>query len=657
MAENLIIETLEVVVKRNSTDAVSKLDALIERMQKLKTAVSVKNASALNKTAEGITNISTAINSLNMNKLEKLASILDSFSALKGISKKATADLSQVAEAANGVAPPQDNTTDTESTKQNLSRQQKNVENLKKMLAGLKKVGDTAMKPFNKLFKSFARIAMYRAIRTFFSTLTKSIKEGVQNLYQFDKTMNGTFSKSLDNVATSVNYIKNALGASISTILVAAAPLIEQLSEVIADFANGVAVLVANAQGLTSVTIAAKGMKEFAENANKAKSALMGFDELNNIGQANNIQDMFQNVPLVGENGENIVAEFKKKIATISAIVSASLVGIGALLLLFGQAPLGIGMIVAGFAGLYTVAISWGSEIPEKIKSILGIITSIVGAASLAVGIILCCTGVALPLGIGLIAAGAASLGSAVALNWDFLLSNIKKVWAEIEGFFNGTVLTFFATLGNKIKDSFSNAWNTVKKVFEVDIKNTFINIGTNIVSAFESAWNKVKDFFTGTVKNFFTQTIPGFFKNVGVNIANSIIDGLNRLGNFTIPGFRLGAWQIWEDTEVKLFNIPKIPAYATGGFPEDGLFFANSGELVGEFAGGRTAAVNNQQIIEGVSDGVYRAVVAALGEQSNGNQSVSLNLYLDGKQIKAAYDRATYNSGTRIATGGIVVS
>ena len=51
-----------------------------------------------------------------------------------------------------------------------------------------------------------------------------------------------------------------------------------------------------------------------------------------------------------------------------------------------------------------------------------------------------------------------------------------------------------------------------------------------------------------------------------------------------------------------------KTGHFATGGFPEDGLFFANSGELVGKFSNGRTAVANNAQIVAGISEGVADA-------------------------------------------------
>ena len=59
--------------------------------------------------------------------------------------------------------------------------------------------------------------------------------------------------------------------------------------------------------------------------------------------------------------------------------------------------------------------------------------------------------------------------------------------------------------------------------------------------------------------------------------------------------------------------NLGKIPTFATGGFPEDGLFMANHGELVGQFSNGKTAVANNEQITDGIKQGVREAVAEVL--------------------------------------------
>ena len=51
----------------------------------------------------------------------------------------------------------------------------------------------------------------------------------------------------------------------------------------------------------------------------------------------------------------------------------------------------------------------------------------------LALGVILCLTGVGIPLGIGLIAVGAASLVAGVALNWDTIKTAVQNAFNKIK--------------------------------------------------------------------------------------------------------------------------------------------------------------------------------------------------------------------------------
>lgn len=89
------------------------------------------------------------------------------------------------------------------------------------------------------------------------------------------------------------------------------------------------------------------------------------------------------------------------------------------------------------------------------------------------------------------------------------------------------------------------------------------------------------------------------------------------------------------------------VPAFASGGFPEDGMFFANSNELVGRFANGRTAVANNEEITEGIRRAVYEAVVAAQGRSGRGG---TVELILDkqvvGRTFGDAIDTEKRRSG-----------
>ena len=73
-------------------------------------------------------------------------------------------------------------------------------------------------------------------------------------------------------------------------------------------------------------------------------------------------------------------------------------------------------------------------------------------------------------------------------------------------------------------------------------------------------------------------------------------------------------------------------------------MFIANEAgpELVGVM-GGRTAVANNDMIIEGIRQGVFEAVSAAM---NNGNQDVNVKVYLDSREIKAGQNRLTRAMG-----------
>lgn len=90
------------------------------------------------------------------------------------------------------------------------------------------------------------------------------------------------------------------------------------------------------------------------------------------------------------------------------------------------------------------------------------------------------------------------------------------------------------------------------------------------------------------------------------------------------------------------------IPAYASGGFVEEGqLFVAREAgpEMVGTM-GGRTTVANNDQIVEGISQGVYEAVISA---NSQNNQQLTGNVYIDGSKVGKVVAKPVYTEGVRI--------
>ena len=120
-------------------------------------------------------------------------------------------------------------------------------------------------------------------------------------------------------------------------------------------------------------------------------------------------------------------------LGTLTAIVGGAMLAVGALLTFGGvNLPLGLALMAAGAISLVTAAVVDWTFVVTTVKTILQEIGIAAGAALLALGVMLTLSGGALPLGIGLIAAGAATLAAGVALNWNYILTTIKNVLKEI---------------------------------------------------------------------------------------------------------------------------------------------------------------------------------------------------------------------------------
>ena len=175
---------------------------------------------------------------------------------------------------------------------------------------------------------------------------------------------------------------------------------------------------------------------------------------------------------------------------------------------------------------------------------------------------------------------------------WSGFLNGAKQAWEGVKSVFN-TVATFFKT-------TFQNAWAGVVKVFSV-AGEIFTNIKNGIVTAFKSVVN-------GLIKGI---------NNVISVPFNAINTALTTLKNIKILG-------LTPFSNIRTISVPSIPLLAQGGIVDAGQLFVareRGPELVAN-AGGRSAVMNNDQIVESVSQGVYQAVVAAMG-QSGGNQVV----------------------------------
>ena len=143
----------------------------------------------------------------------------------------------------------------------------------------------SALGKVKQFMTSIGRIAMYRMIRMLLSQISKAIKEGTQNMYQYSKVFGNTFAASMDKVASSFLYFKNAIGAAVAPLINALAPAIEYVIDRAIALINVLNQLFARITGASTWTKAVKTQTEYAEAvggaADAVKSLIAGFDELN----------------------------------------------------------------------------------------------------------------------------------------------------------------------------------------------------------------------------------------------------------------------------------------------------------------------------------------------------------------------------------------
>lgn len=127
------------------------------------------------------------------------------------------------------------------------------------------------------------------------------------------------------------------------------------------------------------------------------------------------------------------------------------------------------------------------------------------------------------------------------------------------------------------------------------------------------------------------------------------------------IPGLwhNYGEMSAYSDQEDLVNWILGQKGYATGGFPEDdSLIWVNPYEVVGKMSNGKNVVANNQQIIEGIKEGVYEATLAANQQNGgNGDNEFEVRVFLDGRQITSTVEKYQKKKGVggTIYKGGIL--
>ena len=241
----------------------------------------------------------------------------------------------------------------------------------------------------------------------------------------------------------------------------------------------------------------------------------------------------------------------------------------------------------------------------------------------------------------------------------DNIKEKLSQKWGEAQQYAEDNIFPWFTKekwveIGNGIKDGLSEKWNefsiwwsetgivvwwdenvapwfTAEKWYEIadGIKNGIVQKWGDTVKKWSTDikdwWDKhVAPWFTAEKWNSLLSNIPTAFKtsfknaaNGAIGMLNKVIEGIESMINRAAEGLRELARiankipSVNIDVDAIRIDLPRIPTFEAGGFPETGqLFMARENglnEMVGRI-GNRNTVANNDQIVAGITSGVYQA-------------------------------------------------
>lgn len=481
-----------------------------------------------------------------------------------------------------------------------------------------------------------------------------------------------------DEAAKAIGRLKGALltlaQPLLSVIVPAFTALVNILTKVISVITNIVSMLFGTTAKKSEA--AAKGLYKEADAigsvgsaAKEAKGNLASFDEINTIstsssggGAAAALADRLSPV-----FEQFTTDEYKAKIDELTAYLSGALLALGAILCFSGaNIPLGIALMAAGAIGLVTLIKENWNAMSDRLRAALTNVLSVLGLFALAIGAILCLSGANIPLGIGLMLAGAAMLGTAVALNWNAVNDKTKNTLSALMMALGMTLLAIGAVLcfsganlplgiglmiagAASIAASVAMNWNTAPEKTKAAIKSLMGSIGVSLIAigavlCFSGAnlplgigmmiaggaaiaaasdldwsalltklkemWQNIKQWWNTSVSKFFT---ADYWKALGRRIIDGLLSGLK------------AAWEsvkTWVANAVSWFGKKFVEAQnsiAKSNSGRSGGFGTRSGGFGSPSRAPSISRISAPALARGAVIPPNKEFLAVLGDQKSG--------------------------------------
>lgn len=346
---------------------------------------------------------------------------------------------------------------------------------------------------------------------------------------------------------------------------------------------------------------------------------------------------------------ESVSQKAKDELSSGMMIVGIVAVVLGILLCMAQQWVWGIGLIATGVASIVTpIALNWDG-IKKQLQGSFGGWLVLGGVIAIVLGILLCFTPF-LPLGIGLIVLGVGAVVAPIVANWDAIWDAITGAfnavtdWVKTYGLLVLGILLCLTGVGiplgialiikwakegaengvplaTAIVDKVKEIWASIKAFWDRNIAPIFTarfwldlakNCGNGLIGGFESAINGIITMFE--------------------NMINWVVDGINSIG-FDIPDW-LGGGHFGFNIPRASFGRVSIPRLAQGAvIPPNREFLA----VLGDQKQGTNIEAPLQTIVD-----AFNIALAQNGGYSSGNTEVVLEI--DGRE----FGRAVVEQGNR---------
>ena len=561
------INKLDVTPLKDIKSSLSSLSRITTSISTLTQSLSGLSSVDVSGLAQSISSVATSLSGIDASAVISLNELGNTLRTIASIGTVSNIDWSQITTGMQGFVASLAQISEADITRlERLGNALSNVaaaRGLSNTSTGIRNIGKEASRATDKLgkfFESIKRIAMYRLIRFALKTITTALKEGIGNIYQYDKALGGDFAKSMDSLASSFLFLKNSLGAMVAPVITSLAPALSLILDIVAEIANAIGYLFAALSGATSFKRAIRVQTEYAEaiddttEANeRLKKSLLGIDEINALQAPTQtgggttapsplimfeeveipswLSDVTKTVAAIAIGfaswriSSNLIKGVSKLSKTTKIILGIVMAISGAFLLVkgaisaitkglnwgnFTEMLLGVSLLAGGLAIAFgTVGGAVGLLIGGVSLLAVGLYTLIttgemtwpvlaaITTGLLAIGgAISLLTGSWIPLLIGAVVAALGALVALIVENWDA----IKAWFVEVgEWIYNNVIIPigdFFVELWEDIKEFGIWAWEGIKSVWETVATWFDESVIQPVCKFFKGLWESVSGFF-----------------------------------------------------------------------------------------------------------------------------------------------------------------